>query len=705
MRPIILEAHAAVAVAIMCLVSGASGNAQLRGGGGGGGAESATSLSASMSGSSPFEVQFESLAAFQRPAFTHPRSTYDGHDAALLRAFAGFHGLLDHVWEGVLPSATPEEPQSAGASTWLWEKERRFVSHHMVKMRDGVRLSTIVIRPTLRSSADLGNLGNLGETLEPGAEERRGTLLSRSPYGPTSDQIATLFMATNGLVAVIQDQRGTFLSEGRFTMWQQDGDDGYDTMEWIAAQPWSDGEVFSAGVSADGCAAFTQILDEPQWLKGQFIMLASANAHETLFPGGAFREGLVEGWMTAMSLFTKGHSLTSTLPAILAHEALSSWYDTVEADEYYANVQWPTVHLTAWWDIFAGHHIRAWHGLSEQSAEAVRDKHTIFIGPYGHCELHNAGRPEVSLHEATGWLNAFGFATELFAGNSQGRFHRAAKRVNFFVQGPYHPDGNTPQVGNFWTSHDDFPETSPTKMFLSKGRRAVLDAEGLGAAAVVDAGDDEYTYAPHRPVRTVGGNNLVLAMLGDGCGPQDQSAAEARDDVLVFTTDAPLDAPLALVGRLTAVLFVSSNRKDTDFTVAVTDVYPEGPPEDDHGKTKAKAKAKSLLVRYGIRRMRWRDSARQESGPMERGKVYRIEVDLWPTAHVFNVGHRLRVTVSSSNSPYYLRNSNIDHDAEHDVPEIFGEPAKNAVHFSAEHPSHVLLPVVGLDQLKPNLAL
>lgn len=158
-------------------------------------------------------------------------------------------------------------------------------------------------------------------------------------------------MSLNGYAAVIQDQRGTFLSQGNFSLWRKDGDDGYDTMHWISKQSWSNGDVFSVGISADGCGALTQLLDQPKWLKGQFIMLASADAHQTIYPGGAFREGLIEGWMGLMSLLTKGYSLKNTLPDIMRHEGLSQWYDPIEATDKSLNVNYPTIHLASWWDI------------------------------------------------------------------------------------------------------------------------------------------------------------------------------------------------------------------------------------------------------------------------------------------------------------------------------------------------------------------
>jgi predicted acyl esterase len=156
---------------------------------------------------------------------SHSPDEYRDAEAKLHPVFGGFHQVLNPVFAELLSALRAKAAQQAPQVA---------VSHHMLRMRDGVQLSTIVINPAA------------------GGGDRRGTLMARSPYGPTSDQIADLFTTMNGFVAVIQDQRGTFLSGGEFTMWHNDAEDGADTMDWIVKQEWSNGKVFSAGISADG---------------------------------------------------------------------------------------------------------------------------------------------------------------------------------------------------------------------------------------------------------------------------------------------------------------------------------------------------------------------------------------------------------------------------------------------------------------------
>ena len=273
----------------------------------------------------------------QRFWHSHARHSYlDPVNGKLHDVLNGFDRVLNPVFDKVKQALLKHQRSNND------DGEHQFsLSHHMLPMRDGVELSTIVIAPVLK----------------PG--EKRGTIMARSPYGPTSDQIADIFMVLNGFTAVIQDQRGTFLSKGEFTMWHNDAEDGQDTMEWIIRQPWSDGNVYSAGISADGCGAAAMVLSQPKPLKGQLLHWASADGHETCFPGGAFREGLVTGWMSMMSIMTKGVSLEKTLPDILQHEEISDWWKPVQGPGHWNQVNWPTIQLSAWWDIFQGHQIES----------------------------------------------------------------------------------------------------------------------------------------------------------------------------------------------------------------------------------------------------------------------------------------------------------------------------------------------------------
>jgi putative CocE/NonD family hydrolase len=198
-----------------------------------------------------------------------------------------------------------------------------------------------------------------------------------------------------------------------------------------------------------------------------------------------------------------------------------------------------------------------------------------------------------------------------------------------------------------------------------------LQPEGKLSTSMPPVGDGHrsYRYDPANPVPTVGG-----AELGLDIGPKDQRKIEARDDVVLFSTDI-LTEPIEVTGRVTAKLYVSSDCPDTDFTVKLTDVYPDG---------------RSMLVTDGILRARFRESFEREK-LVEPGKACELTIDLWSTSLIFNRGHKIRVAVSSSNAPRFDPNPNTGHVFRADKET---RVATNTIYFSKEHPSRILLPVV-----------
>jgi len=228
---------------------------------------------------------------------------------------------------------------------------------------------------------------------------------------------------------------------------------------------------------------------------------------------------------------------------------------------------------------------------------------------------------------------------------------------------------------------DAWPKYKATSYFMTPNGK--LEADGERGARMV-AKNLTYTYDPNHPVPTGGGNNLILK-----CGPKDQSSVESRPDVLIFTSE-PLKEPLAVTGPLSASLFVSSvGVNDTDYTVKLTDVYPDG--------------KSSHLIQDGIVRMRWRERGLQPV-PIKAGKVEQVNVSLWVTSYVFSVGHRIRVAISSSNYPRFVANPNTG------VPILISEAAgntatkiaTNTLHFSHERKPSITLPVISLDEVPPH---
>jgi putative CocE/NonD family hydrolase len=234
-----------------------------------------------------------------------------------------------------------------------------------------------------------------------------------------------------------------------------------------------------------------------------------------------------------------------------------------------------------------------------------------------------------------------------------------SKPVWYYVMGG---GRSSSRKGGHWRNAANWPPPStPTQFFF--GADGSLKRT---AAHTVDA--LSFQYDPSNPVPTLGGRNLRLL-----AGPCDQRPVESRGDVLLFTSDT-LDEAVEVTGKVEATLFVSSDCPDTDFTVKLTDVYPDG---------------RSMLVCDGIVRTRFRHSF-ETPKLMEPGDVYELRVDLWSTATVFDRGHRIRVAVSSSNAPRFEPNPNT---GEPLAPSSSPRVATNTVHVSAKHRSSILLPI------------
>jgi putative CocE/NonD family hydrolase len=218
--------------------------------------------------------------------------------------------------------------------------------------------------------------------------------------------------------------------------------------------------------------------------------------------------------------------------------------------------------------------------------------------------------------------------------------------------------------GNLWRQAATWPPPSTaTPAYLASDGTLSFQRPAAGAAP------RSFTYDPSNPVPTRGGQNLTIP-----AGPMDQRPVENRPDVLLFTSPA-LDKPVEITGRVRAKLWVSSDAPDTDFTVKLTDVYPDG---------------RSMLLLDGIRRMRFRNGF-EKPELMKPGSVYPITVDLWSTSMIINKGHRIRIAVSSSNYPRFDANPN------NGQPSWAGGPvrvAHNTVYLDASRPSQVILPVV-----------
>jgi predicted acyl esterase len=506
----------------------------------------------------------------------------------------------------------------------------------MVPMADGVKLATDVYLPAT------------GRPPYP-------AVLLRTPYGKASGRgIATASCAL-GYALVVQDMRGRGASEGDpAIIFANDGlggrhRDGHDTIRWIARQEWSDGKVVTAGGSACGIAQNMAAPGAPDALRGQAVSVAFSDYyHQAAYQGGVWRKELLEGWL-------KGQKLADThLPTFREHPTYDDFWRELSAEAHAGQVDAPGLFVGGWYDIFLQGTINSFVTIQEGGGPNARGNCFLVIGPTAHGPF-TAG--VVYPRAAPAPLDPFRLYAYWLRGERKGV--ERPRPVHYYVMGDTE-DSRAP--GNFWRSADAWPPpAAATPFYLHAGG-------GLGKEKPAGAQQRAYRYDPEDPAPTVGGQNLFLSR-----GPMDQREVERRPDVLAFTTDV-LPEPVEVTGRVTARLYVSSDCPDTDFTVKLCDVYPDG---------------RSMLVADGIRRASLRNGFEKRE-LLQAGRVYEVPVDLWSTSLVFDKGHRIRVAVSSSNAPRFEPNPNTG--APHPAA---GKTrvATNTLHLSAEHPSHVLLPL------------
>jgi hypothetical protein len=326
-------------------------------------------------------------------------------------------------------------------------------------------------------------------------------------------------------------------------------------------------------------------------------------------------------------------------------------------------MSYAAMHIGGWYDIFLQGTLNAFVERQYGGGPGSAGNQKLVMGPWWHGGFSSVTQGELmypsnSLYSSI-WADSYTMYDYYLKGVDTG--YGEIPAVRYYVMG----DVDDPQApGNEWRESEVWP-VEYTNLSL------YLDGESLELAPGEDS-VASYFYDPNDPVLTRGGPNLVLPG-----GPMDQREAEERDDVLVFSTP-PLEVPVEVTGKVWVQLFASSNCSDTDFMAKLTDVYPDG---------------RSMLVLDGALRARHRNSMESEE-LMEGGKVYELWVDLWSTSIIFNEGHRIRLAITSSNSPRFERNPN--------TGLAYGEweetrIANNSIHMGSSHASRIVLPLAGPD--------
>ena len=506
----------------------------------------------------------------------------------------------------------------------------------MVPMRDGTRLSTSVAVPS-------------GEGPWP-------TILIRTPYGKEGMAGAAGMAVQNGYASVVQDFRGRFDSEGEDYLvfvhggWGEN-QDGYDTVEWIASQKWSDGKVGAFGISGPGIALNMMAPSRPPHLKCMFVSVAfSSMYHQATYQGGAFRKALIENWLNGNKFHRRN------LEIIREHPDYDDFWRGINPEEVMHRVNVPVMYVGGWYDIFSAGTINSFGIVQHKGDAGARGNCRLVMEAYGHgrsdeLSFPNSGSPATA--------NVFKWFDTWLKNDGKGADKIPA--VHYYVMGDP-DDKNSP--GNQWRTAKDWPIPAKLEPFY-------FHADGTLRRRTVRKENSSlfYEYDPKNPVGTIGGANLTISK-----GPRDQRPIGERPDVVVFTSEK-LDKHLEITGSVKVKLWASSSARDTDFTAKLCDVYPDG---------------RDMIVLDGVIRARHRDSM-ETSKLIKPGKTYKFEIDLWSTSLVFSPGHRIRVAVSSSNAPRFEPNPNTGKPSGSDDETIV---ATNRIYLDSRRPSHILLPVV-----------
>jgi putative CocE/NonD family hydrolase len=590
----------------------------------------------------------------------------------------------------------------------------------MVPMRDGVALATDIYTP---KNAD-------GKKLP--------TILWKTPYneqklkGPTMRYV--LESVKRGYVFIVQNERGRYFSQGKFEILGKPQSDGYDTLSWIAAQPWSNEKVGTLGCSSSA-----------EWQ----LALAGMNhpAHAAMVPmsagAGIGKVGRFQeqgNWYTGgvprnlffVWLYGVDNPLRAQLPTSLTDEKMRArveayndldatkpkvdWnrqlkhlpvnqmlsnlgepagtfeqlIDRTPADPawnqgglYHEGMDWgvPALWFNTWYDVSIGPNMELFNmaRASTNDKEAAANQYAV-VAPVPHCAYSRLG-PDTKVGDRDMGDTSFDVDGAVYSwfdrwlkGNTKA-YPATTPRVRYYLMG-----------ANRWQSAEQWPpkDVQPLRLYLRSGGKAnTLNGDGrlVAEAAPGNEAPDRYRYDPMNPVQTIGG--------GDCCnggvvvpGAFDQRPIEARGDVLVYSSE-PLTKAVDVVGYVDAVLKVSSSAKDTDFAVKLVDVAPDGT---------------AWIIADTIFRARYRNGY-DKPAMLAPGEVATIRPTPMTTANQFGVGHRIRVEVTSSNFPKFVRNLNTGGPNE---SEKAGVVADNVVHHAGDAQSYIELPVLRDARAQPD---
>ena len=507
-----------------------------------------------------------------------------------------------------------------------------------IRMRDGVVLATDIYRDAAVSKAPV--------------------ILMRTPYDKSKQKGNAEKYAEAGYIVVIQDCRGTRESEGVLAPYNNEGQDGFDTIEWITRQAWCSGRVGMMGGSYVGAVQWQAAVEQPPGLAAIAPQATWSSFYRNLYLGGAVRLSLISSWLAGNTPKPEGvqpadlNEALLRLPlsdvdeaigwpmpwldAYLTHPEPNGFWTRLDLTDELPNLKMPALHVVGYYDFFSRESVGNFMIMQQARDPQTRKQQRLVLGPWDHGTVGKATVAEVDFGPDA---EVDTFALQL------DWFDRHLKQDPVAIARPFPPVRYFSMGDNAWHDAQTWPPEgfSATSFYLHSDSKANTRSGAGKLNREEPAGEepvDTFQADPAHPVPACPVTE-TRPMKAGVWGPVDQSALEDRDDVLVYTSDV-LTEPLSFAGNVEAKLFVSADTPDADWALKLVDVRPDG-------------FAQNLAT--GILRGRYRDSLLVPS-PLQPGKVYEITVDLGPCAATIAKGHRLRIDICGSLFPLYDRNSN-----------------------------------------------
>jgi hypothetical protein len=552
--------------------------------------------------------------------------------------------------------------------------------------------------------------------------------------GAPADMTAQLDAVKRGYAYVGANERGHFFSEGNYDILGPPTTDGTDEIQWISSQNWSNGKVGLIGCSSTaewqmavaaqspkglatiipqgfgaGVGRVKPYYEQGNWYRGGAVQMlfidwlyGEQNQVRPTFPPNTSQEDLIRAarsfdlaqrmppvdWDKAFWHLPEKDLLKAvggprgifadSMPGIATGGAMiqrtpndPAWYrGGLFHDDMKINV--PGLWFMSWYDVSVGPNLATYNYVRRTADPAVANQQYAVIAPTLHCSYKRATENTIVGERSVGDARldydalTYGWFDMFLKGEKNGLLDTLPK-IRYYTMG-----------ANKWQSTDTWPPRGAEGMSFylsSEGGANTRNGNGvLTTKAPADDKPDTFAYDPMHPVMSHGGNVCCQGNALAG-GALDQQETELRPDVLVYTTE-PFKEGIEMSGPIDATIYLSSDRKDTDVTVKIIDVYPDG---------------RAYNLDETIQRVRYRDGYEKPVSMMEPGKVYRIALQPMTTSNYFAPGHRIRIEVSSSNFPRFDRNMNT---GGNNFDETTGLVAKNVIHHSKKYPSSIRITVV-----------